>query len=181
MNPYAALGRAAFDAAAEAFDIGSVGAGTGALTGTVKGGLGSASCILENGFVVGALVAVNPVGTVTLPDQPQFWAWAEEIGEEYGGLEPPAARPIPVTLARTKLAETANPRESTTIAVVATDAALDKAQVTRLAVAAQDGLARAIQPSHTPLDGDLVFAVDGLSIWTCRILDLSFMTRGSTG
>lgn len=151
-NPYKALGRAALDTAAADFDLGSVGAGTGALTSEIKGGLGSASLVLENGVTVGALVAVNPVGSVTGPDG-QFWASPWEAGDEFGGRGPvtgfdPSVTPV------TKL----TPRTATTIAIVATDAALTQAQATRVATAAHDGMARAIHPSHTPLDGDLVFA-----------------------
>ncbi|MAM63964.1 P1 family peptidase [Maritimibacter sp. UBA3975] len=152
-NPYKALGRAALDVAAEAFDLGSVGAGTGALTAEIKGGLGSASLVLDNGVTVGALVAVNPVGGVTGPDG-QFWAGPWEFDGEFGGRGgvtgfDPGALPV------TKLTL----RTATTIAIVATDAALTQAQATRLAVAAHDGMARAIHPSHTPHDGDLVFGV----------------------
>jgi D-aminopeptidase len=99
------------------------------------------------------LVAVNPVGAATL-DSGQFWAAPFEIGDEFG------ARGVAqmcgdVHLPRSKL----TPGTHTTIAIVATDALLDKAGCTRLATAAQDGMARALVPSHTPLDGDLVFAV----------------------
>ena len=151
-NPYKALGRAALDAAGSDFEIGSVGAGTGATLADLKGGLGSASLVLENGITIGALVAVNAVGSVTYGGA-NFWAAPWEFGAEFGGLGAgtgfdPGATP------RTK----ANPGEATTIAIIATDADLTQAQATRLAVAAHDGMARAIHPSHTPYDGDLVFA-----------------------
>ena len=96
-NPYPALGAAAFDAAAEDFEIGSAGAGTGAMTATVMGGLGSASLVLEDGATVGALVAVNAFGTVLLPDSRAFWAGPFEIGDEFGGLGGVAARVPPAT------------------------------------------------------------------------------------
>ena len=152
-NPYAGLGRAALAAAAEDFAIGSAGAGFGALTGTLKGGLGSASAVLDSGFTVGALVAVNALGTATVGETRHFWAAPWEMGAEFGGLGPaplyPAtAEPLPMK----------RMGEATTLAIVATDAALTKAQAHRLAVAAHDGMARALVPSHTPLDGDLVFA-----------------------
>lgn len=155
-NPYPALGRAALAAASEEVALGSVGAGTGASTMMLKGGLGSASCVLADGTTVGALVAANPVGCVTTPGERHFWAAPFEIGAEFGGLGPdPAPAPRDLSVSR-KIAMVAG--ANTTIAVVATDAALDKAQCKRLATAAQDGLARAIVPAHGPMDGDLVFA-----------------------
>jgi D-aminopeptidase len=158
VNPYRALGVAALDAASAEFALGSAGAGTGALTARLKGGLGSASAILPEGFTVGALVAANPVGCVTPPGQRRFWAAPFEMAGEFGSLGQPDPSP-PLTVSDTKLALAADPGASTTIAIVATDAALSKAGALRLATAAHDGIARAIQPSHTPFDGDLVFAV----------------------
>ena len=152
-NPYPALGRAALDAAATGFAIGSAGAGTGATTGNLKGGLGSASAVLESGFTVGALVVVNALGRATVGEGPHFWAAPWEIGVEFGGRGLPPSFPA---------AEEPQPAkrlgEATTIAIVATDAAMDKPGLLRLATAAHDGLARALVPSHTPFDGDLVFA-----------------------
>ncbi|MBB1497619.1 P1 family peptidase [Paracoccus sp. MC1862] len=152
-SPYPALGRRAFEAAASQFTLGTAGAGTGAMTARWKGGLGSASAVLEDGTTVGALVAVNALGSVTAPSG-QFWAGPWEMGAEFGGVGlggpfDPGHEPGPEK----------RQGEATTIAIVATDAGLDKAALTRLAVAAHDGLARAILPSHTPFDGDLVFAV----------------------
>ncbi|WBU57171.1 P1 family peptidase [Paracoccus sediminicola] len=153
-NPYPALGRRAFDAAGDAFEIGTAGAGFGAMTGTLKGGLGSASTVLDCGVTVGALVVINALGTVTMGDGPHFWAAPWELGGEFGGLglapnPDPGHEPLPVKQSG----------EATTIAIVATDAALSKAALQRLATAAHDGMARAIVPSHTPFDGDLVFSV----------------------
>ncbi|WP_328803232.1 P1 family peptidase [Oceanomicrobium pacificus] len=156
-NPYPALGRQAFDAAAADFALGSVGAGCGALTGTLKGGLGSASLLLPSGITVGALVAANPFGSVTTPDAPHFWAAPFEIGAEFGGLGPDPRAGLSLRPESAKM-PAFNSRGNTTIAIVATDAALSKAQVHRMAVAAHDGLARAILPAHSPVDGDLVFA-----------------------
>ncbi|MEO1538050.1 MAG: P1 family peptidase [Pseudomonadota bacterium] len=150
-NPYRALGRAAYEARGKAFELGSVGAGTGATLADLKGGLGSASCVMPSGAVVAALVAVNALGQVTVGDSAHFWAAPFEQGDEFGGLGPSALRTPPV---RTKLDGGGN----TTIAVVATDLTLDKAGATRMAIAAHDGLARAIVPAHTPTDGDLVFS-----------------------
>ena len=155
-NPYAALGRKAFESASNQFALGSVGAGTGALAARHKGGLGSASVVLDSGATVGALVAVNALGSVTTPGDRHFWAAPFEIGTEFGGLGPdPLVRytaPEPSLKAHAMGA-------NTTIAIVATDAPLSKPQCHRLAVAAHDGMARAIVPSHTPLDGDIVFGL----------------------
>ncbi|MBS0564593.1 MAG: P1 family peptidase, partial [Proteobacteria bacterium] len=153
-NPYPGLGARALAAAAAAFAIGAAGAGRGALARGLKGGLGSASCILDNGLTVGALVVVNSLGAVTVGEGPHFWAAPWELDGEFGGLGPaprhqPRAEPAPSKAAG----------EATTIAIVATDAALTKAQAQRLATAAHAGLSRAIVPSQTLLDGDLVFAV----------------------
>ena len=151
-SPYPALGQRALAAAARDFALGTAGAGFGAMTGNLKGGLGSASCVLPSGLTVGALVAVNALGQATVGETPQFWAAPWEEGAEFGGLGP-----APVILQEAPL-----PRkrmgEATTIAIVATDARLTRAQAHRMAVAAHDGMARALVPSHTPLDGDLVFA-----------------------
>ncbi|MBY6057530.1 P1 family peptidase [Leisingera daeponensis] len=165
-NPYRALGRTAFEAAAPDFALGTAGAGTGALTAMLKGGLGSASLVLEGGVTVGALVAANPLGAATTPGERHFWAAPYEIREEFGGAGPaPDAGLGRVlesrkTAALQKLAGSPLPpeRANTTIAIVATDAALTKAQCQRLATAAHDGIGRAIVPAHSPGDGDLVFA-----------------------
>ncbi len=153
-NPYRALGRAAFESASANFDLGTVGAGTGAMTAMHKGGLGSASLVLESGVTVGALVAANPVGSVTTPGERHFWAAPFERNNEFGGRGQPAAVSLQALNFRTK----GQPGENTTLVVVATDATLTKAQTRRLAIMAQDGLSRALRPIHTPLDGDIVFA-----------------------
>ena len=154
-NPYPALGRAALAAARDRFALGSVGAGTGALVHGLKGGLGSASAVLEaGGHTIGALVAVNAVGAVTVADGPEFWAAPWEIAAEFGGLGLPGRFAPEAEQGPTK-----QPGAATTLAIVATDAALTQAEATRMATAAHDGLARAIVPAHTLLDGDLVFAV----------------------
>ena len=152
-SPYPALGQAALGAAGPDFALGTAGAGYGALTGNLKGGLGSASCVLPSGVTVGALVAVNALGQATVGETAHFWAAPWEEGDEFGGLGPAPMVPQEAPLPRKRMGE------ATTIAIVATDAALTKAQAQRMAVAAHDGMARALVPSHTPLDGDLVFAV----------------------
>ncbi len=157
-NPYRALGAAAFEAAGVAFELGSVGAGTGAMTADVMGGLGSASVVTEDGATVGALVAVNAFGSVLVPGSRAFWAGMFEIAEEFGGVELPRGPVAPFT-PRPMKPGPGGPAANTTLAVVATDVALDKAAARRLAEVAHGGLARAIYPAHTPFDGDLVFAV----------------------
>ena len=165
-NPYPALGRAAFDAASVEFDLGTAGAGTGALTGMQKGGLGSASLVLDSGHTVGALVVANPIGSVTTPGERHFWAAPFEIDGEFGGLGPDPAAGLGRAMRSRKLeamadlagAAVSSNGTNTTIAIVATDATLSKAEAQRMATAAHDGMARAIVPSHGPHDGDLVFA-----------------------
>ncbi len=165
-NPYRALGKAAYLAASPKFELGSVGAGTGALAAMHKGGLGSASLMLEGGVTVGALVAANPLGSVTTSGDRHFWAAPFEIDAEFGGLGPDPASGLGRSHVSRK-AQAMHPAPpddaNTTIAIVATDAALTKPQCQRLAVAAHDGISRAIVPAHTPGDGDLVF---GLSTGT---------------
>ena len=154
-NPYAGLGAAAWQARDEEFDLGSAGAGYGAVAGPVKGGLGSASAVLDNGVTVGALVAVNAHGAPAADGVPHMWAAPWELDDEFGGLGPaPFGTTTDVTLTGSL-----TPAQNTTIGIIATDARLDKAQCQRLAVAAHDGFARALVPSHTPFDGDLIFAL----------------------
>ncbi len=160
--PYRALGLASVEAATRDFRLGSVGAGRGAMAGVIKGGLGSASLDLGDGLIVGALVAVNPVGSVLMADGETFWAWPFEIGGEFGGRRPgalaPAVDPFPEH-SRLAVLGRLTPGANTTIAVVACSADLTTPECKRLAMMAQDGLARAIRPAHTPFDGDTVFAV----------------------
>ncbi|MEQ3708401.1 MAG: P1 family peptidase [Tateyamaria sp.] len=157
-SPYPALGRAAYEAATTSTPIGTVGAGTGAMTAMMKGGLGTASLVLDSGITVAALVAANPMGSVTTPGEKHFWAAPYEIEGEFGGLGPDPNTGLGRSLASRKLTAMLE-RANTTIAIVATDAALDKAQCQRVAIAAHDGIARACVPAHSPGDGDLVFSV----------------------
>jgi L-aminopeptidase/D-esterase-like protein len=152
--PYRELGYAAASAAACEFALGTAGAGFGATTVNLKGGLGSASAVTRQGHTVGAVVAVNACGSATIGRGPQFWAAPFEQDGEFGALGFPPALPAPALVPIAK----GQPGQSTTIALVATDAALTKAQSKELAVIAQDGLARSIYPAHTVLDGDTVFA-----------------------
>ena len=161
-NPYRALGRAAFAAAAADFAIGSVGAGTGALAAQEKGGLGSASLVLPDGTTVAALAVANPLGSVTTPGGRHFWAAPFEMDAEFGGagVDERSGLGIPGPSPKERaMMGLAQPHANTTIAIVATDAPLSKTQCHRVAIAAHDGIARAIVPAHTPADGDLVFAV----------------------
>jgi L-aminopeptidase/D-esterase-like protein len=152
--PYRELGYAAAARAARDFALGSAGAGLGATTVNLKGGLGSASAACD-GFTVGALAAVNAAGSAIVGGGPWFWAAPFEQDGEFGGRGFPSPPPAGALAPMTK----GSPQASTTLAVVATDATLTKAEAKRLAVMAQVGLARAIYPVHTPLDGDAVFAV----------------------
>lgn len=176
--PHPRLAREALAAASADFALGSVGAGTGANAGRIKGGVGSASVVLPglgaNGadVTVSALVAANPVGSVLVPGSRAFWAWPCEMRDsdgvwEFGGARPdPHAMRDPAPLpaeGRLSLAPAdaaaAEPGRATAIGLAATDLALTSAEAKRLAMMAQDGLARAIRPSHTPMDGDTIFAL----------------------
>ena len=152
--PYAALGRAAALATGRQFALGNAGAGYGAKAGALKGGLGSASAIAADGLQVGALAAVNAHGSTVMPGSCCFWAWALARKGEVGAQVPPAQ-----ALLEEPEPPPAFPGGHTTIAVIATNAALDKAEAQRVAIMAQDGFARAIRPIHTPFDGDTVFVL----------------------
>jgi D-aminopeptidase len=154
--PWWELGFQAAASAGDSFALGTVGGGYGATTANLKGGLGSASAVTAAGFMVGAIVVVNAVGTVTIGDTPHFWAAHEEVGREYGGLG--ALSTVPDAALSPAIKGDPNPRANTTIALVATDAIMGKGVLNRTAIMAHDGMARAIRPSHAPLDGDLVFA-----------------------
>lgn len=155
--PYRELG---YEAAAKAsrapVDLGPYGAGLGARTARMRGGLGSASAVLSFGTTIAAIVAVNAVGSPTIGKGRHFWASPFEMDGEFGGYGLPSPMPEDASepFSKMHVAEGAN----TTIGILVTDAALDKASCKRLAVAGQDGFARAIWPSHTDFDGDLVFA-----------------------
>ena len=151
-RPTAEFGYAACQAADTEVAVGTVGAGVGAVAGVLKGGLGTASTTLPSGVTVGALVAVNAAGNVV--DQSTGLPWLSYLVDEFG-LTPPPSEQI------AELAKLESPLSSlnTTIAVVATDAALSPAACRQIASTAHDGLARSIRPSHTPVDGDTVFAL----------------------
>ncbi|MFT7773949.1 P1 family peptidase [Roseateles sp.] len=160
--PYRHWGMAAVAAARRDFALGSVGAGRGAMAGYLPGGIGSASLELGDGLVVGALVAANPIGSVYMPDGQTFWAWPFEIAGEFGGVRPaglgPVVDPMPDASRLASLGRMQS-GANTTLAVVACNADLTTAECKRLAMMAQDGIARAVRPAHTPFDGDTVFAL----------------------
>lgn len=154
--PYWRLGLASARAStADPFSLGTVGGGYGATTANLKGGLGSASATTRDGATVGAIVVVNAVGSAVIGEGPHFWAAPFEIGDEFGGLGMPGRMDAQHLGLRMK----GGAPPSTTIALVATDAVLTKPEARRLAIMADDGLARAIRPAHAPMDGDTVFAV----------------------
>ena len=153
--PFEHLALAACDQAGKDFALGSVGAGFGATTATLRGGLGSASAAFDKTIVVAALVAVNAVGSATIGTCDAFWAAPFEVADEFGAVTPPNpwphdARNVPLK---------GGPLQNTTLGVIATNAPLTRPQAHRIAVMAQTGLARALYPVHTPLDGDVVFAL----------------------
>lgn len=160
--PYARLGNAACEAVGAPLKLGKAGAGIGARAGATVGGTGSASTAINDGITIGALMAVNSFGSTKMPGSDAFWAWPFEQDHEFGGARPPAdwspAADLPDD---TKLGTVA--RTNTTIGVVAINAALTPSQARRIAIMAQDGMARAIRPIHGPTDGDVLFvlATDG--------------------
>lgn len=152
--PYRRLGIAAVENASSSFALGTAGAGYGANSGGLKGGLGSASAVDGDGMTVGALVAVNSLGSAVAPGSRQFWAAPFELSGEFGGLGTDELAAGPGDDGRAM-----RPRANTTLACVATDVALTRVELKRIAIMAQDGLARALRPAHAPFDGDIVFAL----------------------
>jgi L-aminopeptidase/D-esterase-like protein len=158
-RPTAEFGYLACEAAADdgaATAAGTVGAGVGARAGVLKGGVGTASTVLPSGVTVGTVVVVNSAGDVA--DRGTGLPWMADLIAEFGLTPPPAEQIEAFAQLPSRLNPLNNPL-NTTIAVVATDAAVGAAACRRIAIAAQDGLARAIRPAHTPLDGDVVFAL----------------------
>ncbi|MFD6356411.1 P1 family peptidase [Nocardia tengchongensis] len=158
IRPGADAGFLAADAAGPEFARGSAGAGVGARAGSIKGGIGTASVRFTGGpaagITVGAVIVANPVGSVFDPRTGFPWG-AGTDGPEFFGLRAPTAAQLTAANALAVKGTVLN----TTIGVVATDAALDPAACRRLATTAHDGLARAIRPAHSPLDGDTLFAL----------------------
>ena len=157
-SPYAALGRTAYDAAADTFRLARAGAGYGAAAGAHLGGTGSASIVTKDKITVGALAAVNCYGSVYMPGTDAFWAWPYEIDGEFGGVRPPADFSMN---AEDWGAAKLNPSlgQNTTIACIATDAILTPDQAKRVAQMALSGFSRAIRPVFAPFDGDAVFVL----------------------
>jgi L-aminopeptidase/D-esterase-like protein len=152
-RPTAQFGAEAVAAAGADPAVGNVGAGAGARAGVLKGGVGTASVHLpEIGVTVGAVVAVNAAGNVV--DPATGLPWMRHLVDEFG-LSAPPGEEVAALAERDRELSPLN----TTIAVVATDAALGPAACRRMAVAAHDGLAHTIRPCHTPIDGDTVFAL----------------------
>lgn len=158
IRPTAEFGYRAAGRAGTTVATGSVGAGTGARAGVLKGGVGTASAIIEggpaDGVTVAALMVANPVGSVWDPETGLPWGLSRADAERRG-IRPPSVQEL---VAANALAEKATVL-NTTIGVVATDARLSKASCRRIAVAGHDGMARAIRPAHSPLDGDTIFAL----------------------
>ncbi|MFB7516279.1 P1 family peptidase [Streptomyces sp. NPDC056144] len=161
-RPDAATGRAAVEAAYASGDharvaTGAVGAGTGAVAGGLRGGVGTASAVLGSGITVGALVVLNAAGSAVDPATGvPYGAWYEDgrSGAPAEAVHAAAVR----RLAEARAAST-RPPLNTTLAVVATDAVLTRAQAQKVAGTAHDGIARAVRPVHLMNDGDTVFAV----------------------
>lgn len=159
-NPYAHLGKQAVANADCHLAIGNAGAGLGAVAGAYKGGIGSASAVIDDGVTVGALVAVNSVGSPLIPGTDIFWAFALEQGNEFGGRrvrtpDQQISLDLPTDSKRPPIA----PGTNTTLAIVATDAMMPAPELKRVAIMATDGFARALRPVHTLFDGDLLFAL----------------------
>ncbi len=155
--PYNALGRKAYAARSNNIVLGNAGAGFGAVAGALKGGQGSASIVTEAGYTVAALVCVNSWGSTTMPNARAFWAHPFEIDGEFGAVQPSGQSFDAEDWGGAKF--NPQPRANTTIACVATDAALTPAEAKRIAQMAGAGLARAIRPVFAPFDGDAVFAL----------------------
>lgn len=158
-RPDASYGyRAALAASDGRVAQGNVGAGTGARAGGLKGGMGTASVELEDGVMVAALIGLNSLGRTFDPRNGDLYARYLELGEEFGGLQPPVGYSGPPEDYRSVMTR-ADVGKNTTIGVIATNAKLDKAQARKVAQMAHDGLARAIRPAHTLFDGDTLFAL----------------------
>jgi D-aminopeptidase len=155
--PFRRLGIEACEHISTVIDEGKAGAGYGATAGLYPGGLGTASEAVGD-IIVGAIIAANPVGSPYMPGTNCPWAWPYEVKGEFGGRRPPTNY-ILSEAKDTKLAFLKAAGQSTVIGAVATNAALSQKQLKRLSIMAQDGIVMAVQPAHTPLDGDTIFAI----------------------
>jgi len=149
INPYRELGRNAFLKVSDNFEIGSIGAGCGATTSVVKGGLGSSSMFYGHRIKVGAIVAVNSVGSPCFPGTNILFS--DFYAKENIDFERPAINSL---INSTKLLT----GEATTLGIVCTNLDFNKNDLNRIATSAHSGIARAIEPSHTPFDGDIIFS-----------------------
>ncbi|HPF47738.1 MAG: P1 family peptidase [Alphaproteobacteria bacterium] len=165
-TPYHDLGIKALEDAqsrnGKPFPLGNYGAGLGARAGNREGGVGSTSIDLGDGLIVGALVAVNCVGSVYMPDGKTYWAQPFAYGDELGGQkgnpnQDAALQPFPDD----SKTGGSRPGTNTTIGIIATSAKLTSAECKRVAMMAHDGYARAIRPVHTLSDGDTIFCISG--------------------
>ena len=168
--PYRKLGVEALEGISREFTLGTAGAGYGANSGGVKGGTGSASAVTVDGFTVGALTAVNSLGSAIAPGGKRFWAAPVELNEEFGGLGTEGLAAGPEDYGRAM-----RPRGNTTLACIATDVALSRVEAQRIAIMAQDGLARALRPAHAPFDGDVVFALSTAQIEAPENMSRAFL------
>lgn len=157
--PYASLARAAYAGRGKDVPLGNAGAGYGAGAGGLKGGQGSASIVSKDGVTVAALACVNSFGSVVIPGSRAFWAWQLEQNDEFGGVRPQTNAGDLDLDAWGYSRLDALARANTTLIVVATDAALTRVELKRVAQMAGAGMARAIRPIFGPSDGDVVFAL----------------------
>ena len=155
--PYNNLGIEASTRASDKFQLGNVGAGYGAKAGSLKGGLGSASFENKEGLKIGGLFAVNSFGSVVNYETGQFWGASDELNNEFGGMGAPQNLPEDI-LSGSSIGH-ALEKSNTTIGIVATNARLDAKTAKRIAIMSHTGMARAIRPIHTPVDGDVIFVV----------------------
>ncbi len=188
--PFRALGVTACEATGRPVAQGAAGAGYGAMAGIYPGGIGTASEIVKfpgGDFTVGAIIAANPVGSPYLPGTDCPHAWIYETDGEFGGARPPADYVLQqaedtklALLAAREVAGSSAAGQSTVIGCVAVSAGLSQSNLRRIAIMAQDGLALAVQPSHTPLDGDTIFAL-GISEFGVDPFDVSPVTLSLIG
>ena len=155
--PYSSLGLEAVSNLSDKIELGNFGAGYGSQAGSLKGGLGSASFVSNDGIQVGGLFAVNSYGSAVNNETGQFWAAIDETENEFGGMGVPTFAPNDV-LSGTAARETL-PGQNTTIGVIATNVKLDSKAAKRIAIMAHSGMSRAIRPIHSPVDGDVIFVI----------------------
>ena len=156
-SPYSSLGFEAVSNLSDKIELGNFGAGYGSIAGSLKGGLGSASFVSNDGIQVGGLFAVNSYGSTVNNETGQFWAATDETENEFGGMGVPTFAPNDV-LSGTAARETL-PGQNTTIGVIATNVKLDSKAAKRIAIMAHSGMSRAIRPIHSPVDGDVIFVI----------------------